>query len=429
MKIQLFDKQFEAFKQEKPINCYIGGIQCGKTTWGALRMFASMCKYTSEDDNFIVAAPNYKILSQATLPKLRKFIGKNGTYNKVDAEFRLSTGARCFVRTATNPESMEGITNVRRVWIDEAGLVSLYFFENAMGRAAFREAPIDLTTTPYSMNWLCKLVKDAKEGKRDDTAVTELLSIDSPYFPKAEFERQKKLLDARRFKMKYMGAFGEMEGLVFDIINVCEPTALPAGTKYYAGVDWGYIDPFALMILAKTPDNRLFLVDEFVKTHQTIEDMVRVAKQKMAVYKIEHFYCDPSEPGYIDSFCRHGLPASAAENDIRLGIDLMYAQIKSENFFVFEPYCQHFLSERSMYHYPEEKDKKPDEPLREKEVLPVDNSNHTIDATRYAIVSILGFSGEKRAPVSPASRAQMPSDMEKRLKWLKAGGSSRFGGI
>lgn len=388
-------------------------------------MYNAICRYTDPEDNFIVAAPNYKILSQATLPKLKKFVGRLGTYNKVDAEYKLKTGSTIFVRTSTNPESMEGITNVRHIWGDEAGLFSMYFFENMMGRAAFREASIDLTTTPYAMNWLCGMVGEHRDGKRDDMEVTELRSIDSPYFPKKEYERQKRLLDSRRFKMKYMGVFGEMEGLVYDIINVCNPTALPQGTRFYAGVDWGYIDPFALMILAVTPDGKIFLVDEFVKTHQTIDDMIRVAKQKKALYGIKHFYCDPSEPGYIDSFCREGLPASGAENDIRLGIDLMYSQIKSENFWVFGEFCPHFLSERSMYHYPEQKDKKPDEPQRAKDVIPVDRDNHTMDATRYGLVSILGVTGEKREVIVPGQNQGRPSDMEKRLKWLKAGGSSQ----
>src|SRR6185436_3561587 len=100
--------------------------------------------------------------------------------------------------------SMEGITNVRGAWCDEAGQMSRYFFENVEGRCALKQAPIFITTTPYSMNWLAELVEAAQKGD-PDSKVIQLRSIDSPYFPKSEYERQKAKLDPRRFAMKYEG--------------------------------------------------------------------------------------------------------------------------------------------------------------------------------------------------------------------------------
>jgi protein-L-isoaspartate(D-aspartate) O-methyltransferase len=47
-----------------------------------------------------------------------------------------------------------GLTNVRAVLCDEAGLYSRYFWDNIQARASFRSAPIRIVTSPYSLNWL-----------------------------------------------------------------------------------------------------------------------------------------------------------------------------------------------------------------------------------------------------------------------------------
>jgi hypothetical protein len=183
--IKLFDKQADFFESNQRINGYVGGIQSGKTMCGAVRMHVSNMHHRSPDDTFIIAADTYKTLRQASIPRFLKFSGRWGKMNWGLGEFKFSWGTTVYFRTATDPESMEGITNVRRIWVDEAGKISKYFFENCMGRAAFREAPIDLTTTPYALNWLFKLHRSWQLGKESDSHFVTCRSIDSPYFPKA----------------------------------------------------------------------------------------------------------------------------------------------------------------------------------------------------------------------------------------------------
>ena len=62
------EKQERAIFSEKRIVIAATGIQFGKTTIGAVRTKIAMHRFTDKSDNFIIAAPTYKILSQATLP-------------------------------------------------------------------------------------------------------------------------------------------------------------------------------------------------------------------------------------------------------------------------------------------------------------------------------------------------------------------------
>lgn len=384
-----------------------------------------LLRHRSPDDNFIIAADTYKTLSQATIPKFLTFAKGLGHLNRQSGEFKTHWGSTVYLRTATEPESMEGITNVRRIWVDEAGKTSRYFFENVMGRAAFKEAPIDLTTTPYAMNWLAALCEEATDGKREDVNFVNCRSIDSPYFPKAEYERQKKLLDPRRFAMKYDGVFGKMEGLVYDLYEECliQSFPLPPGTKFYAGVDWGYFpDPFALVLRAVTPEGRHYRIGEYFKNYLTIDDIVKTVGSYHGIYRFERVICDPSQPAHIEELNRKGIPASPADNDIRFGIDLHYSLMKQGRFFIFEDMCPTGVDEYSTYHYPEQKELSVDQSLKDSARVPVSQNDHGLDADRYLSRELLRLDGPKIIPKVPRvpGTGPMPMDLMERSKWLRA---------
>jgi len=354
-----------------------------------------------------------------------RFARQYGRFNEGKGEFKSKWGSTVYFRTGTHPDSAEGIQNVRRVWLDEGGKVSLYFFENLMGRAARVEAPIDITTTPYALNWLAALAKAHKAGKRPDVSLVHCKSIESPYFSKAEYERQKGLLDPRRFAMKYDGEFGQIVGLVYDLIDTClvKSQPLPEGTRYYAGIDWGYVDPFCLVVRAVTPNGQHFRVAEYYKSYLTISDIVNVVKSYHGIYKFLMVYCDPSQPSAIQSLCQAGIPALGALNDIRAGIDCHYELMKSGRYFVFEDQNPLGLDEFHSYHYPEEKELAYDESRKPRDIIPVDNHSHGMDAERYVSYSLMQYQGIKVAPKAPHDSTKAPLDLTKRLAWLKRGGN------
>jgi hypothetical protein len=387
-----------------------------------------MHTFTDEEDNFLITAPTYKILSQSTLPAFLRLMDGYGRYNKKDDVFEMTNGGRCYCRTETDPDSIVGIPRVRHIWGDEAGKYRLYFWENIQARADSLGCGIDLTTSPYALNWIYKeLIKPYQAGKRPDMKLIQAASWENPYHSlhdQGNRDLKRSTMNPLRFNMIYGGQWGRMEGLVYDCWddaqNLVDPFQLPQDTRYVAGVDWGYYpDPFALKVRAITPDGRHYGVSEFVKTRLTITDIIQIAKQKKEVFGISKFVCDPSQPGYIEEFNRNGLVAVGADNDIRRGIDLHYELIKTRRYKEFRGACPHSVDERETYHYPEEKDLKPDQDSRE--LNPVDKDNHTQDADRY--ITIETYNREiKLTPKSPGDQIKK---QDNRLEFLKRSNRER----
>lgn len=410
-------KQERAVRSKKRIVLCGTGIQWGKTATGAIRMKIAMHEHTAKNDTFIVSAPTYKIMNQSTLPAFLAVMGGCGRYNKATAEFKMYGGGTAFMRTASDPNSVVGITNCRHVWADECGVMPLYMWENLQARAAFKEAPLTLTTSPYSLNWVFKeLIRPFQRGRegRDDVELIQARSDENPYFPAAEMERRRKTMDSRRFQMVFGGQWGRMEGLVYDCFDEDENTldafTLPTGTTYVAGVDWGYSDPFIMCIRGITDTGMHYQVSEYCKTGMTLADMVRVAKQKQEIWGIDRFYCDPSQPGYIEEFKRNGLLAIPANNDVRVGVDVHYELIKGRRYKIFKGSSPNTIDEMEMYHWPEPKDLTVDQDA--KELNPVKQNDHCMDANRY--VSVMTY----KRPTAGRIDAHVPEE--------KPEGMSRF---
>ena len=407
-------KQETVIKSKKRIVILGCGVQFGKSLSAVVWLKMMIHKHTDPSDNFLVCSPTYKILAQSTLPPFLQVMDDCGVMDKQNYCFKTHWGSTVWFRTGQNPDSVVGITNVRAVLCDEAGLYSRYFKDNIFARAAFKQAPIRIVTSPYSLNWLYQdFIRPYQKGDefiRELCDVVQATSKENPYFPDEEYEQRKRTMDARRFNMIFGGNFDKADGLVYDIFDVDKHVVpmpeFPPGTEFVGGIDWGFTDPFVCKIRAINPDGVHYDVAEYYKTQLTLREMIE-AVRKMQIslgFEARIFHADPSRPDYINEFCRAGIKTIAADNDIRLGIDRHYELIKSGKYYVVEGTCPHTVDEYELYHYREIKDLKPDQSQRDE--LPVDKDNHTLDTCRYATMATYKPQGRKKNRVKTHTMEQ-----------------------
>jgi len=411
-------KQETVISSKKRMVILACGVQLGKTLAGVVWLMMMLHKHTREDDNFLVCSPTYKILAQSTLPPFLQICGHLGKMDKQNYCFKTHWGSTVWFRTGQNPDSPVGITNVRAILCDEAGLYSRYFWDNIQARASFKSAPIRIVTSPYSLNWLYHdFIRPFRKGDefiRELCDVVQATSKENPYFPDEEYEQRRRTMDPRRFNMIYGGNFEKADGLVYDCFDQeAHEVPLPAdgfdpGTVFYAGIDWGYTDPFVFIVRAITPLGMHYDYMEIYKTQATLKEMIDSVKNiiQASHIDIKMCYADPSRPDYINEFCRAGISTIAATNDIRMGIDKHYELIKTGKYRVVKGNCPHLLDEYELYHYPEPKDLNPDQ--SQKDELPVGQSDHCMDVVRYLTAATYKPQGKLKNRVVTHSMSQKP---------------------
>ena len=215
MEITLSDFQERAVFSDSRFTAIISGIQGGKTFAGAV--WSRMQYDNNPDDDGLICAPTYKILSQSTLPKFFEINKDLKPYYKESKGIIEVPGRKgvIYIRSTENPNVIEGMT-LRWIWPDEAGQMKLQAWINIQGRVSILKGKVFITSTPYLFNWLVTdFYKQWKDGNRDYNVV-QFRSVDNPYFPQEEFERVKNTMDKRTFERRYCGLFTKMEGLVYD---------------------------------------------------------------------------------------------------------------------------------------------------------------------------------------------------------------------
>lgn len=423
------EKQNRIIFSDKKFTIAGTGIQFGKTLSGIVWLKRYMHKFTDKNDNFIITSPTYKILNQSTLPPFLNLNGDMGKLDKKDMVFNIHNGGAVWIRSGQNPDSVVGITNVRAILCDEGGLYSRYFWDNIQARSSFSSCPVCIVTSPYSRNWLwsdfIRKVEQKDPYMLDMCEYVKAASYENPYFPKSEYDQRRLTMDPHRFSMIYGGNFGRMEGLVYknfdEETDVIDPIPLPDDTEYFGGIDWGYTDPMVITLRAVLKSGYQYQIAEWYKTQQTIRDVVDMCKTYNAIYGKVIYLCDPSRPEYIKELNANGIIAYPAQNDIRLGIDYHYDLIANKKFKIFRNTSPHTLDEYSMYHYPEPKDLKPDQ--GQKDMLPVDVSNHVMDSTRYITRHTYNFDKKRKriilgdtSGIKKALPLVIDPDMKKLLK-------------
>lgn len=372
------------------------GIQSGKTSFGAIALMKKVYELRKKFGpcNFIVAADTYKTLHQATIPTLMKIFSKLGKHNQQKAEIQLRGGGTIFLRTGTDPWSVEGIPDCAFAWMDEAGKCSRLFQINVLGRVSRLSGQVLYTSTPYALNWFYRDVeKPFLKGDRKDIAFIRFSSEVNPSFPKEEFERQRALLDARMFRMKYMGMHERMQGLVYPDFSeglVIPPQPIPRDAKIYAGVDFGFAEghEFALVIRANLPGGIIWEIDEFKSAGLDPVEQVNICKAKAVTYGIKMFYCDPARPDLITLMGKAGLSATGfhvgRENykQIVPGIQQVQQLMRGGKWRVFDR-CKNLVDELETYHWPEVEE---DTIVKE---VPVAINDHCMDALRYVTVGTM----------------------------------------
>lgn len=188
---------------------------------------------------------------------------------------------------------------------------------------------------------------------------------------------------------------------LFHVVDRDKVADRLGASRYFGTVDWGWTNPGVLQVWALDRDGRLYLVAEYYQTHKTVDAYwIPQAKLLGKEFGVQEWYCDPSEPAYIEQFRVAGLDAKPAYNPIMPGVTAVESRLRKQDdgaprlsilrdaSRISDPWLMenkmplNTVGEVPLYVWPKNsagvitKDK------------PVDEFNHGLDCLRYAVAQV-----------------------------------------
>jgi len=159
--------------------------------------------------------------------------------------------------------------------------------------------------------------------------------------------------------------------------------------KNYAGVQWGLGRPSVILVgrYEPLPADNLVLLQEFYKRGVYLPEMIRVAQELAKEFGVRKFFCDPSEPRFIDRLKKERLWAVAVTDEENAGANLIAERLENAKCnrpggLVLSGQCRELIKEFQRAHLPEFK---PDKPYRDR---PVPVYNYALAALRFMVLGL-----------------------------------------
>jgi hypothetical protein len=295
VRFNFHDGQYRAIASPKRFILALAGRQSGKSEIGPAFLWAEMRRCGPGD--YLVASPTYPLMTKKVLPvfsafferllKLGHFVCGKNIFTFSDEGCQRVWGyipeepPRVLFGHAGDPESLESAT-IKAAWLDECGQggFKLASYETILGRLSIHEGRVLMTSRPYSLGWMKKLLWDPWEAANRNHPLIEIVnfrSIDNPKFPKEEYYRAKRELPPWRHTMLYDGLFTRPAGLIYGSfdpkLHVMPRISIPEHWPRFVGLDFGPVNTAAVFFAQEpAPSKRLFAYREYRPGERSIAE-------------------------------------------------------------------------------------------------------------------------------------------------------------
>lgn len=370
----------------KVVNC---GRQFGKTVFAVSYLLEEALIHPG---NYWYVAPTYRqaklIAWDMLITQVRKLpAALVKKVNESELYVIVGNGSRVDIKGADEPDRLRGVA-LHGVVLDEYAFmrpnvfhkVILPMFNTTNGWCIF-------ISTPNGFNHFYDTYISAK-GKKDwDTF--HFTSYDNPYASTDVLEEARRELSDEAFSQEYLGEFRKKEGLVYKEFDRDKHVATKDKWEKLqmidtiAGIDFGFNNPSALVVIKKDFDNRYWIVAEWKKSRQTTVEVAEKCKNMESLWGISGFYPDPASPEHIEDIRRKGINVRESNKDIKKGVEKVAGLFKNNRLFV-DAECREIIAELETYSYPDREARRGMSDKNEAE-KPVKENDHLLDALRYAL--------------------------------------------
>jgi PBSX family phage terminase large subunit len=207
-------------------------------------------------------------------------------------------------------------------------------------------------------------------------------SYDNPHLAVEEIDEARRQMTEDRFAQEYLADFRKTEGLVYKEFSrekhLFDNEKAIVSTIKFAGVDFGFTNPCAVLTIKEDYDKTYWITDEYYKTGKTDSEVAEV----VAGSAFNEVYPDPENPAAIEELKRRGVNIKdvlKGKDSVKNGISKVRDLFK-QNRIKIHSRCVNLISELETYSYPDKKD------MHNEDELPIKEHDHAVDSLRYALM-------------------------------------------
>jgi hypothetical protein len=308
-------------------------------------------------------------------------------------------------KSADNPLALVSV-GLNGMWIDEAARLKPEAWRgNLRPRLSDFEGWAIFSSTPLGRNWFYdEIVKRGLDGEKErdvDFANIAWTTADNPHISRTEIEAARRQLPPRYFAREYEASFDAFNGNIYEewdekIHVFDEPPPPERFRRCFMGVDFGWNSPGCAVVIGDMGNSRWAIVEELYRSNMIFNDgrltsntWVSEIRRMRDKWNARRVFCDPAEPDKIHDLVRNGINAEPADNEVIYGIRQMATALHPVDGYpalIVHKSCENFRREVRSYIW--EVDTKTGLFTE----YPADNqSDHSLDAARYAMVSAMRY--------------------------------------
>ncbi|TFH10827.1 MAG: terminase [Nitrosomonadales bacterium] len=347
--------------------------------------------------NVLIMSPNYS-LSQISFERQVYYLQKTGIEisrsNLKDRIIELANGSTIRLGSVNQVDSVVG-RSYDFIIFDEAALT-------AEGEKAFEQQlrptldkpsskALFISTPRGKNNWFAKFYY---RGYSTEYPMWASIKADYRENPRASLEdiaEARKTMSDSLFRQEQEADFSVFEGQIFRFdTDACmeDLSQYPTeGLDIFAGLDIGFRDPTALIVLGYDYNTeKYYALEEYQNSEKTTSMHAEVVTTLIAKYGIETIYIDSSAAQTrFDWAYEYNIPTTAANKSVLDGIAHVQSLVE-KNRLIVDSKCINLLATLDQYRW----DKNPNLVIQKPEH---DMFSHMADALRYGLYSHTTSSG------------------------------------
>lgn len=365
-------------------------LACGRR-WGKTFLGSLLCIMTALDGGRAWwVAPTYPI-SNVGWRGIKGFALQipGADINKSERLVTMPGGGTVQVKSAHNPDALRG-EGLDKLVLDECAFMpEAAWVESLRPTLSDRQGRAVMISTPRGRDWFYKLWERGNDPAQGEWASWQLPTSDNPYIAPEEIDAARLGLPDSTFRQEYLAEFMAFEGLIYNEFSQDKHVFQFDGdlrrfARIVGGVDWGYANPGVLLVIGQDSDGRLWLLREEYRRQRRVAEWAQLAKQLQDTYNVEVWYCDPSEPDYIDEFEAAGCWGEGADNEVLPGIQAvknrLVIQGDGKPRLLISHEARNIIAEFESYQWLEHRDGLRDKPKK--------TDDHALDALRYVCYAL-----------------------------------------